>query len=83
MGLGNSTLRWLAVSAVVAVLGLLAPVVMVGGASAAAVDPIVNVAPPVITGTAQVGERVRTSSGATLIAWRAMSAILVQLRPGS
>jgi hypothetical protein len=63
VGIGIATVRRIGVTAVLAVLGLLAPVVMVGGASAAAVDPIVNVAPPVVTGTAQVGERVRTSSG--------------------
>ncbi len=63
MGIGITTVRRVAVTAVLAVLGLLAPVAMVGGASAAAVDPIVNVAPPVVTGTAQVGERLRTTTG--------------------
>jgi len=63
VGIGFPTLRRIGVTAVLAIVGLLAPLVTVGGASAAAVDPIVNVAPPVVNGTAQVGERVRTTTG--------------------
>ena len=40
----------------------LAPALVSGAAAGAALEPIVNISPPVLSGTPQVGERVRTTA---------------------
>jgi len=63
MGIGTRTVRRLGLRVALTILGLLAPALVSGVAAGAALEPIVNVSPPVVSGLAQVGERVRTTPG--------------------